>query len=74
MSAQAYIIEIGSDAVGIIVREAGDSAFHFHAALNEFQFLDGKMFATPQAAQAAADAHGVKRARGALAHQAGRTP
>ena len=74
MSSQAYIIEIGSDAVGIIVREAGEFAFHFHAALNEFQFLDGKMFATPQAAQAAADAHGVKRARGALAHQAGRTP
>ena len=42
-----------------IVREAGDSAFHFHAALNEFQFLDGKMFATPQAAQAAADAGGA---------------
>ena len=73
MSSQAYIIEIGSDAVGIIVREAGNSAFHFHAALNEFQFLDGKMFATPQAAQAAADAHGAKRARGGLAHHAGRT-
>ena len=54
-------------AVGIIVREAGNSAFHFHAALNEFQFLDGKMFATPQAAQAAADAHGAKR-RVAVSH------
>jgi len=71
MSSQAYIIEIGSDAVGIIVREAGESAFHFHAALNEFHSLDGKTFATPQAAQAAA-AHGAKRARGGLALQEGR--
>jgi hypothetical protein len=31
------------------------------------------MFATPQAAQAAADAHGAKRARGGLPHQVGRT-
>jgi hypothetical protein len=74
MSSQAYIIELGSDAVGIVVREAGDSAFHFHAALDEFFSLDGKTFATPQAAQAAAAAHGAKRARGGLALQAGRTP
>ena len=74
MSSQAYIIEIGSDAVGIIVREAGESAFHFHAALNEFHSLDGKAFATPRAAQAAAAAHGAKRVRGGLALQEGRTP
>lgn len=74
MSSQAYIIELGSDAVGIIVREAGDSAFHFHAAVNEFHSLDGKTFATPQAAQAAAAAHGAKRIRGGLPLPGGRAP
>lgn len=42
MSSQAYIIEIGSDAVGIVVREAGESIFHFHSALSSFRSLDGK--------------------------------
>jgi hypothetical protein len=74
MSSQAYIIEIGSDAVGIIVREAGESAFHFHAALDEFHSLEGKTFATPQAAQAAAAAHGARRSRGGLALQEGGAP
>lgn len=74
MTSQAYIIEIGSDAVGIIVREAGDSAFQFHAAVNEFHPLDGKTFPTPQAAQKAADAHGAKRARGAASVQGERRP
>ena len=69
MSSQAYIIEIGSDAVGIIVREAGESAFQFHAALTDFHPLEGKTFASPQAAHAAAAAHGAKRARGTLAIQ-----
>jgi len=73
MSSQACIIELGGDAVGIVVREAGESAFHFHAAVNEFYSLDGKTFATPHAAQAAAAAHGAKRGRG-LAHHGGRAP
>jgi hypothetical protein len=61
MSSQAYIIEIGSDAVGIVVREAGESVFHFHSALSSFRSLDGKKFATPQAAHRAALDHGAKR-------------
>lgn len=63
MSSQAYIIEIGSDAVGIVVREAGESAFQFHSALSAFRSLDGKKFATAQAAHRAALDHGSKRAR-----------
>jgi hypothetical protein len=63
MSSQAYIIEIGSDAVGIVVREEGESVFHFHSALNTFRSLDGKKFATPQAAHRAALDHGAKRTR-----------
>ncbi|KAB2939491.1 MAG: hypothetical protein K8F92_03790 [Hyphomicrobium sp.] len=63
MSSQAYIIEIGSDAVGIVVREAGESAFQFHSALSAFRALDGKKFATAQAAQKAALDHDAKLPR-----------
>ncbi len=65
MSSQAYIIEIGSDAVGIVVREAGDSAFQFHSALSAYRALDGKKFATAQAAHRAALDHGNKVPRSA---------
>lgn len=60
MSSQAYIIEIGSDAVGIVVREAGESSFQFHSALSAYRALDGKKFATAQAAHRAALDHGSK--------------
>ena len=60
MSSQAFIIEIGSDAVGIVVREAGEASFQFHSALNAYRALDGKKFATAQAAHRAALDHGSK--------------
>lgn len=63
MSSQAFIIEIGSDAVGIVVREAGESAFQFHSALSAYHALDGKKFATAQAAHRAALDHGAKQPR-----------
>lgn len=64
MSSQAYIIEVGSDAVGIVVREEGEASFRFHSAIGAFQALDGKRFATASAAQRAADdLHGARRAR-----------
>ncbi|WP_083509396.1 hypothetical protein [Hyphomicrobium sulfonivorans] len=67
MSSQAYIIEIGSDAVGIVVREEGEASFRFHSAIGAFQALDGKRFATASAAQRAADdLHGVRRARASV--------
>jgi len=72
-SSQAYIIEIGSDAVGIVVREAGESAFQFHSALSAFRALDGKKFATAQAAHRAALDHGA-RPRHSNARQAARQP
>jgi hypothetical protein len=59
MSSQAYIIEIGSDAVGIVVREAGEASFQFHSALSAYRSLDGKKFATAQAAHRAALDHGA---------------
>ena len=63
MSSQAYIIEIGSDAVGIVVREAGEASFQFHSALSAYRSLDGKKFATAQAAHRAALDHGARRTR-----------
>lgn len=57
MTSQAYIIEIGSDAVGIVVREAGESSFQFHTTLSDYRALDGKKFATAQAAHRAALDH-----------------
>ena len=65
MSSQAYIIEIGSDAVGIVVREAGESSFQFHTALSAYRALDGKKFATAQAAHRAALDHGRRSRRSA---------
>ncbi len=66
-TSQAYIIEIGSDAVGIVVREEGESAFRFHSALSAYRALDGKRFATAQAAHRAALDHGARRTRTARA-------
>jgi hypothetical protein len=63
MSSQAYIIEIGSDAVGIVVREAGEASFQFHTALSSYRALDGKKFATAQAAHRAALDLGSKQSR-----------
>jgi hypothetical protein len=61
MSSQGYIIEVGGRAAGIVVREHGESVFHFHAAAATFGPLDGKKFATPLAAERAAYAHIARR-------------
>jgi hypothetical protein len=61
MSSQGYIIEVGGRAAGIVVREQGESVFHFHAAVATFSPLDGKKFATPLAAERAAVAHVARR-------------
>ena len=63
MSSQAYIIEIGSDAVGIVVRQEGEASFQFHSAMSAFRALDGKKFATAQAAHRAALDHYGGRSR-----------
>jgi len=63
MSSQAYIIEIGSDAVGIVVRQEGEASFQFHSAVSAFRALDGKKFATAQAAHRAALDHYGGRSR-----------
>jgi hypothetical protein len=51
MSASTYIIETCKGAAGIVVRDG--RGFRFFAAKREFH-LDGQLFATPRAAEAAA--------------------
>jgi len=50
---QAYVIECGELAAGIVVRE--QRGFLFHAAADAYRRLNGQMFRTPQEAQRAAE-------------------
>jgi hypothetical protein len=47
-----YIIETRKGAAGIVVRDG--RGFRFFAASRTFHSLDGRLFATPRAAEAAA--------------------
>jgi hypothetical protein len=49
----AFIIETGGLAAGIVVREG--RRFRFYSAHADFRSLDGHPYATPRAAQKAAD-------------------
>ena len=49
----AYMIEIGDQAAGLVTREERSSFFRFHAALPEAFPLDGSRFSTPDEARAA---------------------
>jgi hypothetical protein len=50
---QAYIIESGEIAAGIVTREK--RGFLFHAATHLFRTLDGQTFSTTQQAQRAVE-------------------
>lgn len=52
-STQAYVIETGEAAAGVIVRQ-GDG-YRFFASDAQFGLLDGSVFKSPKAAQKAAD-------------------
>lgn len=51
-TANAYIIEIGEEAVGLIERRK--CRYCFYAAKRSFRALEGQMFASPKRAQSAA--------------------
>jgi hypothetical protein len=53
----SYVIEVGDDQVGLVVRDAGDREFQFHAAHAAYQLLDGQRFASAAHAENAARAH-----------------
>lgn len=50
----AYIIEIGDEAAGIVVRQEAERSFQFHASLPRYFPLDGARFASPRDAERAA--------------------
>lgn len=54
---QSYIIEVGDDQVGLVLRDSGESEFRFHAATSAYQPLDGRLFTSAALAEKAARAH-----------------
>jgi hypothetical protein len=65
MSSQGFIIEVGGQAAGIIVREAGETLFQFHSAGTAFRSLEGRTFPHARAAERAAWAEHARRTGGA---------
>jgi hypothetical protein len=62
----AYVIEIGDDTAGIVVRDE-DNRFRFYASTHAFNALEQQRFGSPRAAQRAARAliesrRGLRRA------------
>lgn len=53
--ADAYVIEIGDEAIGLVVREEQNTrqkgAFRFYASSKNFHHLDGRSFPSPQNAK-----------------------
>ena len=50
---QAYIIEIGDRAIGLVVKENQDndrSSYRFYASVADFHTLEGRMFGSPEKA------------------------
>lgn len=54
---QSYVIEVGGDQVGLVLRDSGESEYRFHAAMSAYQPLDGRRFASAALAEKAARAH-----------------
>jgi hypothetical protein len=54
---QSYIIELGDDQIGLVLRDSGEREFRFHAASPAYQPLDGQRFASAALAEKAARAY-----------------
>lgn len=54
----AYVIEIGEEAIGLVVREASGSrackGYRFYASTKGYQSLEGKIFSNPESARRSA--------------------
>lgn len=57
----SYVIEVGDDQAGLVVREEGEREFRFHAALDLYNDLEGRLFANAFQAERAAIAHARSR-------------
>lgn len=55
----AYVIEVGEEQVGLVIREDGESDFQFHAAADAYLPLEGRHFANPYMAEREAIAHAI---------------
>jgi hypothetical protein len=53
----SYVIEVGDDQVGLVLRDAGESDYQFHAAHSAYRTLDGRRYASAAQAEKAARAH-----------------
>ena len=55
----AYVIEIGEDSIGLVVREARETragkGYRFYASVKHYQSLDGKIFPNPESARRSAE-------------------
>jgi hypothetical protein len=60
---KSYVIEVGDDQAGLVIREDGEREYCFHAALQSYNALEGRRFANPFLAEQAAIAHAVARRR-----------
>jgi hypothetical protein len=60
---KSYVIEVGDDQAGVIIREEGERSYLFHAALAEYNALEGLQFANAFLAERAATAHALSRRR-----------
>jgi len=58
---ESWIIEIGGDTAGIVVREAGERWFAFHAAHSRYGRFNGLTFTGPREAERSLRAQIVKR-------------
>ena len=56
-----FVIEVGDDQAGVIVREDGERHYRFHAALQRYKALEGRQFADALSAERAAVAHALGR-------------
>ena len=58
---KSYVIEVGDDQAGVVIREDGETEFRFHAALELYNALEGRRFANAFLAERAAVAHAISR-------------
>jgi hypothetical protein len=64
----AFVIEVADETAGIVVRQASEKNYRFHASLPRYYPLDGKIFSAPRDAERAALAqfsNGKQRTRAA---------
>jgi hypothetical protein len=58
---KSYVIEVGEDQAGLVIREDGESEYLFHAAHNGYSALEGRRFANALLAERAAIRHSASR-------------